>query len=165
MTVVALLSGVIWSVAAVSPSDSTLARQGDAPTAAPSRVSAEGPGPAEAVPPGLRGEVQRWFAARDRPLIRMNNALVPVVLGTLGTPGPRSAECRELDASVRALRGVGASPHARITELATAGLAEVQQAARACLDGDREGTRRLAEVGLRERAAASLELDETLEGE
>lgn len=63
-----------------------------------------------------------------------------------------------------ALRGGGHASRAH-DELANAGLDVIELAACACLDGHMERTRRLARIGLAECAAASLELDEALEGE
>jgi hypothetical protein len=161
-----MLVAAVWSFAGtVEPSDGIHAIDRSAATAAVSRPTSSALDASPAVPPGLRRNVQRWVTARDRPLIRMNNALVPIVLGTIRSVGPESVECRRLDRSVRSVRGVGRSPHARVNKLATAGLADIQRAARACLAGDRQGTRRHAKVGLAKRAAVSLELDEALEGE
>ena len=123
--------------------------------------------PAEAAgpPPGNRPDVQRWFKAREKAQIELNNALVPVVQEKLGSAGPTSAPCRRLNAAVKALKAQNRAPDARIDELARAGLDKIEQAATACLAGDVASTQRLAAEGLAERADASLPLDEALEGE
>jgi hypothetical protein len=127
----------------------------------PSQPAAEAAGP----PPGNRGDVQRWFKAREKAQIELNNALVPVVQKQIDSAGRSSAPCRRLNAAVRALRAQGPAPVARIDELARAGLDKIEQAATACLAGDAAGAQRLALEGLAERADASLPLDEALEGE
>jgi hypothetical protein len=123
--------------------------------------------PAEALapPPGNRADVQRWFKAREKAQIELNDALVPVVQKTLGSGGPASAECRRLNAAVQALKAQDRAPVAEIDELARAGLDKIEQAATACLAGDVASAERLAAEGLAERADASLPLDEALEGE
>jgi len=123
--------------------------------------------PAEAAPPppGNRADVQRWFKAREKPQIELNNALVPVVQNKIGSAGPTSAPCRRLNAAVLALNAQDPAPVARIDELARAGLDKIEQAATACLAGDVAGAQRLAVKGLAERADATLPLDEALEGE
>ena len=123
--------------------------------------------PAEAAPPppGNRADVQRWFKAREKAQIELNNALVPVVQKKLGSGGPSSAACRRLDAAVHALKAQGPAPVARVDELARAGLDKIEQAATACLAGDVAGAERLAGEGLAERADAQLPLEEVLKGE
>ena len=123
--------------------------------------------PAEAAPPppGNRADVQRWFKAREKPQIELNNALVPVVQNKIWSAGPTSAPCRRLNAAVLALNAQDPAPVARIDELARAGLDKIEQAATACLAGDVAGAQRLAVKGLAERADATLPLDEALEGE
>jgi uncharacterized protein YoxC len=123
--------------------------------------------PAEAAPPppGNRADVQRWFKAREKAQIELNNALVPVVQKKIGSGGPTSASCRRLNAAVLALNAQGRAPVARIDELARAGLDKIEQAATACLDGDVAGAERLAAEGLAQRADAQLPLEEVLEGE
>jgi hypothetical protein len=123
--------------------------------------------PAEAAPPppGNRADVQRWFRAREKPLIELNNALVPVVEKKIGSGGPTSAPCRRLSAAVLALKAQDRAPVAGIDELARAGLDKIEQAATACLAGDVAGAERLAAEGLAERADAQLPLEEVLEGE
>jgi hypothetical protein len=123
--------------------------------------------PAEAAgqPPGNRSDVQKWFKAREKAQIELNDALVPVVQKTIGSGGPNSAPCRRLNAAVLALKEQGRAPVAEIDELARAGLDKIEQAAKACLAGDVAGAERLALEGLAERADASLPLDEALEGE
>jgi hypothetical protein len=127
----------------------------------PSQPAAE----AAAPPPGNRGDVQKWFKAREKAQIELNNALVPVVQKKIGSTGRSSAPCRRLNAAVIALKAQGPAPVARIDELARAGLDKIEQAATACLAGDAAGAQRLALEGLAERADASLPLDEALEGE
>jgi hypothetical protein len=127
----------------------------------PSQPAAEAAGP----PPGNRADVQRWFKAREKAQIELNDALVPVVQNKLGDAGPTSAPCRRLNAAVMALKAQNRAPDARIDELARAGLDKIEQAATACLAGDVASTQRLAAEGLAERADASLPLDEALEGE
>jgi hypothetical protein len=127
----------------------------------PSQPPAEAAGP----PPGNRADVQRWFKAREKAQIALNDALVPVVQKRLGSAGPTSAACRRLNAAVLALKAQDPAPDARIDELARAGLDKIEQAATACLAGDVAGAQRLAAEGLAERADASLPLDEALEGE
>jgi hypothetical protein len=127
----------------------------------PSQPQAEAAGP----PPGNRADVQRWFKAREKAQIELNNALVPVVQRRIGSAGPTSAPCRRLNAAVGALKAHDRAPVARIDELARAGLDKIEQAATACLAGDATGAQRLAAEGLAERADASLPLDEALEGE
>jgi hypothetical protein len=129
--------------------------------ASPSQPSAEAADP----PPGNRADVQKWFKAREKAQIKLNDALVPVVQKEIGSAGPTSAECRRLNAAVLALKAKGPAPLARIDELARAGLDKIEQAATACLAGDSAGAQRLAVEGLAERADASLPLDEALEGE
>jgi hypothetical protein len=123
--------------------------------------------PAEAAPPppGNRADVQRWFKAREKAQIELNNALVPVVQKKIGSGGPTSASCRRLNAAVLALKAHGPAPVARIDELARAGLDKIEQAVTACLAGDVAGAERLAAEGLAERADAQLPLEEVLEGE
>jgi hypothetical protein len=123
--------------------------------------------PAEALapPPGNRADVQRWFKAREKAQIELNDALVPVVQKTIGSGGPASAECRRLNAAVQALKKQNRAPVAEINELARAGLDKIEQAATACLAGDVARAQQLAVEGLAERADASLPLDEALEGE
>jgi hypothetical protein len=123
--------------------------------------------PAEAAPPppGNRADVQRWFKAHEKPLIELNDALVPVVQKNIGSGGPASAPCRRLNTAVRALKAQDPAPVARIDELARAGLDKIEQAATACLAGDVAGAQRLAAEGLAERADAQLPLEEVLEGE
>jgi hypothetical protein len=123
--------------------------------------------PAQAAPPppGNRADVQRWFKAREKAQIELNNALVPVVQKKIGSAGPSSASCRRLDAAVRALKAQDPAPVARIDELARAGLDKIEQAATACVAGDAAGAQRLASEGLAERADAQLPLEEVLEGE
>lgn len=123
--------------------------------------------PAEAAPPppGNRADVQKWFNAREKAQIGLNNALVPVVQKKLGNGGPSSAACRRLDAAVRALNAQGPAPIANVDELARAGLDKIEQAAKACIAGDVAGAERLAAEGLAERADAQLPLEEVLEGE
>jgi uncharacterized protein YoxC len=127
----------------------------------PSQPPAEAAGP----PPGNRADVQRWFRAREKAQIELNDALVPVVQKKLGSAGPTSAACRRLDAAVLALKAQNRAPDARIDELARAGLDKIEQAATACLAGDVAGAQRLAAEGLAERADAQLPLEEALEGE
>ena len=127
----------------------------------PSQPPAEAAGP----PPGNRADVQRWFKARDKAQIELNNALVPVVEKKIGNAGPTYAPCRRLSAAVLALKAKGPAPVASIDELARAGLDKIEQAATACLAGDAAGAQRRAAEGLAERADASLPLDEALEGE
>jgi hypothetical protein len=127
----------------------------------PSEPSAEAAG----APPGNRADVQKWFKAREKAQIELNDALVPVVQNTIGSAGPTSAPCRRLSAAVKALQAQGQAPVASIDELARAGLDKIEQAANACLAGDIAGSQRLAMEGLAERADASLPLDEALEGE
>ena len=123
--------------------------------------------PAEAAPPppGNRADVQRWFKAREKAQIELNNALVPIVQKKIGSGGQTSASCRRLHAAVLALKAHGPAPIARIDELARAGLDKIEQAATACLAGDAAGAERLAAEGLAERANAQLPLEEVLEGE
>jgi hypothetical protein len=123
--------------------------------------------PAEAVapPPGNRADVQRWYKAREKAQIELNNALVPVVQKSIRSAGPTSAPCRRLNDAVLALKKQNRAPVARIDELARAGLDKIEQAANACLAGDVAGAQRLAAEGLADRADASLPLDEALEGE
>jgi hypothetical protein len=128
---------------------------------APSQPPAE----AAAPPPGNRADVQKWFKAREKAQIELNNALVPVVQDKIGSAGPTSAQCRRLNAAVLALKAQGRAPVAEIDELARAGLDKIEQAATACLAGDAAGAQRLAAEGLAARADASLPLDEALEGE
>ena len=127
----------------------------------PSQPPAEAAGP----PPGNRADVQRWFKAREKAQIELNDALVPIVQKTIGNAGPSSAPCRRVNAAVIALKAQDRAPVARIDELARAGLDKIEQAATACLAGDVAGAQRLAAEGLAERADASLPLDEALEGE
>jgi hypothetical protein len=127
----------------------------------PSQPPAEAAGP----PPGNRADVQKWFKAREKAQIELNDALVPVVQNTIGSGDPSSAPCRRLNAAVLVLKVQGPAPVARIDELARAGLDKIAQAATACLAGDVAGAQRLAAEGLAERADASLPLDEALEGE
>jgi hypothetical protein len=123
------------------------------------------PAEAAAPVPGNRADVQKWFKAREKAQIELNNALVPVVQKKIGSGGPNSAPCRRLSAAIRALNAQGAAPVARIDELARAGLDKIEQAATACLAGDVAGAERLASEGLAERADAQLPLEEVLEGE
>jgi hypothetical protein len=110
--------------------------------------------------------VQKWFKAREKAQIKLNDALVPVVQKKIGSgAGPTSAECRRLNAAVLALKAQGRAPVGEIDELARAGLDKIEQAATACLAGDAAAAQRLAAEGLAERADASLPLDEALEGE
>jgi hypothetical protein len=109
--------------------------------------------------------VQRWFKAREKAQIELNNALVPIVQKRIGSAGPTSAPCRRLSAAVLALKTHDPAPVAKIDELARAGLDKIEHAATACLAGDAAGAQRLAAEGLAERADASLPLDEALEGE
>ena len=127
----------------------------------PSQPAAEAAGP----PPGNRADVQKWFKAREKAQIELNDALVPVVQNRLGSGGPNSAPCRRLNAAIRALQAQGPAPVAEIDELARAGLDKIKEAATACLAGDVAGAQRLAAEGLAERADATLPLDEALEGE
>jgi hypothetical protein len=127
----------------------------------PSEPSAEAAG----APPGNRADVQKWFKAREKAQIELNDALVPVVQNNIGSAGPTSAPCRRLDAAVKALEAQGRAPVAEIDELARAGLDKIEKAATACLAGDIAQAQRLAAEGLAERADASLPLDEALEGE
>jgi hypothetical protein len=123
--------------------------------------------PAEAAPPppGNRADVQRWFKAREKPLIELNNALVPLVEKKISSAGPTSAPCRRLNAAVLGLKAQRPAPVAKIDELARAGLDKIEQAATACLAGDVANAHRLAAEGLAERADAQLPLEEVLEGE
>lgn len=124
--------------------------------------------PAEAAPmtpPGLQADVQRWMQGRDRALVELNDALVPIVQRQLDRPGAGSPQCRRLDAAIKALNARGRAPHAEIDELARAGQAKLTQAAAACLAGDLPTTQQLVTEAMAERAAASLPLDEALEGE
>lgn len=161
---VVMVSGALSMTSFWLSDDPTLSDGAARATAAP-RLQDHVHGSPEVDPPDLREDVQRWMVARDRPLVRLNNALVPIVLGTMRDVGARSPGCRRLDASVLALQRVGHAPDSGVDVLAAAGLDEIQQAARACLDGDLQRARRLARNGLDARAEASLELDEALEGE
>jgi hypothetical protein len=126
-----------------------------------SEPSAEAAG----APPGNRADVQKWFKAREKAQLELNDALVPVVQNRIGNGGPTSGPCRRLNAAVKALQAQDRAPVAEIDELARAGLDKIEQAATACLAGDVAGTQRLAAEGLAERADATLPLDEALEGE
>jgi hypothetical protein len=126
-----------------------------------SQPQAEAAGP----PPGNRADVQRWFKAREKAQIELNNALVPVVQKRITSAGPTSAPCRRLSAALLALKAQEPAPVAKIDELARAGLDKIEQAATACLAGDAAGAQRLAAEGLAERADAQLPLEEVLEGE
>jgi hypothetical protein len=126
-----------------------------------SEPSAEAAG----APPGNRADVQKWFKAREKAQLELNDALVPVVQNRIGNGGPTAAPCRRLNAAVKALQAQDRAPVVEIDELARAGLDKIEQAATACLAGDVAGTQRLAAEGLAERADATLPLDEALEGE
>ena len=127
----------------------------------PSEPSAEAAG----APPGNRADVQKWFKAREKAQIELNDALVPVVQNKIGSAGPNAAPCRRLNAAIKALKAQSRAPVAEIDDLARAGEDKIEQAATACLAGDVAGAQRLAAEGLAQRADASLPLDQALEGE
>ena len=153
------------SVFIVSVLIAAIAALGIVITVATGGSASEPSAEAAGAPPGNRADVQKWFKAREKAQLELNDALVPVVQNRIGNAGPTSAPCRRLDAAVKALRAQDRAPVANIDELARAGLDKIEQAANACLAGDLAGSRRLAMEGLAERADASLPLDEALEGE
>jgi hypothetical protein len=153
IVVMIVLSAVL--VAGVARSSSASSQTG--PTGA--RTGAE-----SVSPPGLRPEVQRWFAARDKALIRFNDALVAIVQNKV-TAADANAACRKIDSAVQALNAVGAAPDAKVKQLVGAGMPKIGSGIAACLAGDLTTARRLISEGLAERADASLALDEVLEGE
>jgi hypothetical protein len=116
-------------------------------------------------PPGVRPDVQSWFKSRDKALVELNNALVPIVQGRLSSPGAGSPECRRVDAAIKALEARGHAPHAEVDRLARAGEDKLVEAASACLSGDLTTTQQLVAQAMSERAAASLPLEDALEGE
>jgi hypothetical protein len=126
-----------------------------------------GASPAEAapVPPGLNANMTHWLKGRDKDLVALNDALVPLVARTVARPGPASPECRRLDVAVKRLNAHGHAPDARIDELARAGQDTLARAADACLAGDAVATQRLVSQAMAERAGASLQLENALEGE
>ena len=124
---------------------------------APDRVAA--------VVPGTRADVTQWFRGRDRALVEVNDALVVVVQKKLDRPGAGSPACRRLDAAIKALNARGPAPDAEVDRLARAGEDKLTLAAAACLAGDLATTQRLTAEAMAERAAASLPLEEALEGE
>lgn len=164
-----LIAAGLWGSIPDGRSDDVIAPKiiaGTAPVSSgPGFAGRRGARASDVLPPGRRPGMNRWMMARDQPLIRLNNALVPVVRGTFRRGGAHSAECRRLDASARALRSVGRAPDARVDAFATAGLDEIEQAVSACLGSDLVRMRQLVMAGLDKRAAASLKLDEVLEGE
>jgi hypothetical protein len=120
---------------------------------------------AAGVVPGTRADITQWFRGRDKALVEVNNALVVVVQKKLDRPGPGSPGCRRLDAAIKALAARGRAPDAAIDALARAGEDKLGLAATACLAGDLATTQRLVAEAMAERAAASLPLEEALEGE
>lgn len=114
------------------------------------------------VPPGLQPPVQAWLKSRERKVIELNNALVPVVQA----PGlPAAAACARVLAAAKTMSGQAKAPNAQVDALARAGLTKIEQGAAACVAGDAGGGKRLITEGLAERTAATEPLDETLEGE
>ncbi|MGS0687640.1 hypothetical protein ACVBEQ_21190 [Nakamurella sp. GG22] len=114
------------------------------------------------VPPGIQPPVQAWLKVREKKLIDLNNALVPVVQA----PGlPAAAACARVLAAAKTMSGQAKAPNAQVDVLARAGLAKIEQGAAACVTGDAGGGKRLIAEGLAERTAATEPFDETLEGE
>lgn len=129
------------------------------------RRPAEPAADAARVAPGMQADMAHWFRGRDRALVELNNTLVVVVQKKLDNPGAGSPECRRLDAAIKALNARGPAPDAEVDALARAGEDKLTQAAAACLAGDLATTQRLVAEAMADRAAASLPLEETLEGE
>jgi hypothetical protein len=120
-----------------------------------------------AVPPGLQPPVQSWLKDRERDLIELNNALVPLVQKQLKDPTAARAACTRLARVAHTLSARGAVPSSRpeIDTVARAGLATFERAAAVCLAGDVPGAERLVSQGLAERTAANDRLDALLDGE
>ena len=125
----------------------------------------EPPAEAAAQVPGTRADVTNWFRKRDKALVKLNDDLVPLVQKKVKKPGADSAECKALDKAIKALDKLGPAPDAEVDALARAGEDKLGLAATACLAGDLATTQRLVAEAMAERAAASLPLEEALEGE
>src|SRR5215217_6536667 len=127
----------------------------------PGESPAQADSPAQAPPPpGLEPDVQNWLKDREPLQIELNNALVAFVQNKLG-----NAACRRLTNAADRMSALSRAPHARVDELARAGLAKFEQGAAACLAGNLAEGERLVREGLAERTAATEPLDETLDGE
>jgi hypothetical protein len=126
-------------------------------------AAAQAPG----VPPGLQPPVQGWLKEREKDLIELNDALVPLVQKRLGDPATARDACTRLARVTRALsaRGPVPGPRPEIDATARAGLEKFGQAAAACLAGDVPTAERLVGEGLVERITAQDRLDALLEGE
>ncbi len=120
-----------------------------------------------AVPPGLQPPVQSWLKDRERDLIELNNALVPLVQKQMKDPAAAQAACSRLARVTRTLSARSAVPSSRpeIDAAARAGLATFERAAAVCLAGDVPTAERLVSDGLTERTAAQDRLDALLDGE
>ena len=116
-------------------------------------------------PPGVQPAVQKWFKAREKSQIELNNALVPIVQKTIEQPGESLAPCRRVAKAASVLSKMAAAPHSKVDQLTRAGLAKFEQGAAACLAGNLATAERLVAEGLAERTAAQEPLDETLDGD
>jgi hypothetical protein len=116
-------------------------------------------------PPGVQPAVQKWFKAREKSQIELNNALVPIVQKTIEQPGGSLAPCRRVAKAARVLSKMAAGPDSKVDQLSRAGLAKFEEGAAACLAGDLATAERLVAEGLAERTAAQEPLDETLDGD
>jgi hypothetical protein len=156
---VALITGAVLTIAAISIG---VASDNAPGSAAPAGIS---PAAAAATPPGLQPSVQAWLKAREKGLIELNNALVPIVQVDHPSGAAGKAACARVLAAARAMSGRAKAPDARVDTLARAGLAKIEQGAAACVAGDAVGGKQLITQGLAERTAATEPFDDTLEGE
>lgn len=156
---VALIGGIVLLLTWVSVGAARDDPQGSAVQAGVSPVAAD------PIPPGLRTPVQAWMKGRERKVIDLNNALVPIVRGQ--SPSGRSgrAACARVLAAAKAMSGRAKAPNAQVDTLARTGLAKIEQGAAACVAGDTVGGKQLITQGLADRTAATERFDETLEGE
>lgn len=156
---VALVGGMVAVLGVVSVG---AARDDPTGSTVQAGVSAIVPDP---IPPGIQAPVQAWIKARDRKVVDLNNALVPVVLADNRSGHSEKAACARVLAAARAMAGPAKAPNARVDTLARAGLRKIEQGAANCVAGDPVGGKQLITQGLAERTAATESLDETLEGE
>lgn len=156
---VALIGGLVVLLALVSVGAARDDPQGSAVQAGVSPVAAD------PIPLGLRTPVQAWMKGRERKVIDLNNALVPIVQEKSPTGRSGRAACARVLAAAKALTGRAKAPNAQVDTLARTGLAKIQQGAATCLAGNTVGGKQLITQGLAERTAATEQFDETLEGE
>ena len=131
----------------------------------PAAAAPTGLAPSQApAQPGTERSVQQWFGARERPLIELNDALVPAL--TLTTQGSATrAICTRLARAAAGYAALNPVPNARLAVPVAAGTAKFVEGAAVCLRGDLARAQQLIVEGLAERTAAQDQIDGILEGE